>query len=289
MTYTCPYCCSVTGHSSSLLKHLRGRRLYGGHQVPSEEAARIVERLGNGTPAPASQSSPLHRGHWRSLELLENTAAVRDTLAAYARAINHPVYLRPTKKGLTVMSLDATTPAMVGIGGINDCCISALPPAPSAIEGAVQAYQAKLAALKRRSVEERYVLARIRKALENGLELGDGLLFLHQEWRLSSSRKIDVLALDRRNGQLVVIEAKKSEATAFHPGTAKQAAEYAAQLGAHAAECGPYFERLAAALARAYCFDAQADPVNISQPPRWEIWWPGGRIQQSSYIWRSAT
>lgn len=288
MTYTCPYCASVVPRSSNLLKHLRGRRLYGGHQVPTAEATLIVERIGSAPPN-ATAGPLLHRGHWRSLELLENTPAVRDTLAAYARAISHPVYLRPTKKGLTVMSLDAATPAMVGIGGMNDCCISALPPAQSALEGAAHAYQAKLASMKRRSVEERYVLARVRAALENRLELGDDLLFLHQEWRFSSSRKIDILALDRRAEQLVVIEAKKSEAAAFQPGTAKQAARYVEQLAAHDAECIPYFERLASALARAYCGDGNELRVSIRRPPRWEIWWPEGSIRQSSYTWRSAT
>jgi hypothetical protein len=143
--------------------------------------------------------------------------------------------------------------------------------------------------MKRRSVEERYVLERVRAALENRLELAEDLLFLHQEWRFSSSRKIDILALDRRAGQLVVIEAKKSEAAAFQPGTAKQAADYVEQLTAHGAECVPYFERLASALARAYSEPEDELRVSIKRPPRWEIWWPGGSIRQSSYTWRSAT
>jgi hypothetical protein len=56
----------------------------------------------------SGEGAPLRRGHWRALELLEDTRGVLDTLARFEHALGHPVYLRPTDRGLTVISLDHT-------------------------------------------------------------------------------------------------------------------------------------------------------------------------------------
>lgn len=141
----------------------------------------------------------LNPGHWRSLELLEQTSAVHQTLSRYEHAMGHPVYLRPTARGLTVLSLDPSAPAMIGVGGV-ECCIDRLPPAPAFVASATLAYRAKIEAMTRTSAEERHVIAPIREALAHGLELGGGLLFLHQEWRFPTREKLDVLAVDSRTG-----------------------------------------------------------------------------------------
>jgi Holliday junction resolvase-like predicted endonuclease len=216
--------------------------------------------------------------------LLEDAPAVRRTLALYQDAMGHPVYLRPTQKGLAVMSLDPTAPSLVGPAGSSECYVNALPPEPGALEAAVLAYRAKVASMKRRPVEERYVLGRVRKALESGLDLGGDLLLLHQQWRSSGSGEIDVIALDRQTGQLVVAEAKSSEVAALDRATAEQVRAHVEELTAHAAECMPFFQRLASALARIYCPDGDQPSINANRAPRSEIWWPEGRIRQSSQM-----
>jgi hypothetical protein len=180
------------------------------------------------------------------------------------------------------MSLDLDTLAMVGVGASGGCRIAALPPLQCDVEAAVQAYRVKVAAMKRCSPEERYVIARIRAALSAELELGDGLLFLHQEWRFTTSDKIDVLAVDARSGQLVVVEAKQSEAKALAPLTFEQATGYVALLTSSWSEYLPYLQRLATALARIYRPHVPAPSIDASLRPRWEVWWPGGHRRASS-------
>lgn len=216
----------------------------------------------------------LREGHWESLRLLEDTDAVRAALAAYEQTLGQPVYLRPTDKGLTVISLDPSNRAMVGVGGAN-CSVRALPPSADAIRAAVASYRTKVAAMKRESIEERFVLSRIRGALGDGLRLRKDLLFLHQELRFTNANKIDVLAVDPTCGQLVVIEAKESDAAVRRDGAAMQADRYCEQLTEHAEELFPFFARLLGALARIY--DA-SDTITVDRGlrPRWEIWWPRG-------------
>ncbi|MEO8179440.1 MAG: hypothetical protein ABI895_11475 [Deltaproteobacteria bacterium] len=178
------------------------------------------------------------------------------------------------------MSLDPSTPAMVGVGDADDCCINALPSNQDAIASAAFAYRAKVAAMVRDSAEERYVIGRIRAALANGLELGNGLLFLHQEWRFPNQEKLDVLALDSSSGHLVVIEAKSTKNAALQERDARgrtaaeQAASYAARLLAHSVECTPFFQRLAIALGRIYSPTRQAIHIDGAALPRCELWWP---------------
>jgi hypothetical protein len=297
--YPCPYCSTTANRAHNLRTHLMGGRPHGGHEISDEAAALIITNISRQKPendaplrppvqptaplptAPISAAPLLNRGHWHSLELLENTPAVLETLARYEQAIGHPVYLRPTAKGLTVMSLDPSTPAMVGVGGPDDCCLSALPPSPDAVGSAAVAYRAKVAAMVRNSAEERHVVARIRAALASSLELEDGLLFLHQEWRFANREKLDVLAVDSRSGQLVVIEAKATRNAALQERDAKgrtaaeQAASYAALLLTNSLECTPFFQRLAIALGRIYDPARQAVQIDGTVLPRCELWWPG--------------
>ncbi len=301
MKYPCPHCSTVASRAYNLRTHLMGSRPRGGHELSRASAEEIVAHIESGgatskTPlatADATAQAPsrelrrsgplLRRGHWSSLALLEDARAVRGTLTAYESAIGHPVYLRPTDDGLTVISLDPAAPAMVGVGGSYNgaCCIGALPPTASAVEAAARDYRAKIAGMTRRSVEERFVLTRIRRALGDGLRLRDDLLFLHQEWRFPGLDKIDILAIDVEHGHLVVVEAKKSEAAATRDRDKKgrtaneQAAAYAAQIALHAGDCSPFLVRLAAALAGVYR-NGEGMPFDPNLPPRWEVWWPDG-------------
>lgn len=299
MRYPCPYCSTMASRAHNLRRHLMGGRSNGGHEVSDEAAALIITNISSQRPEKEGALRPpalppallpttsisaaplLNRGHWHSLELLENTPAMLETLARYEQAIGHPVYLRPTAKGLTVMSLDPSTPAMVGVGDADDCCLSALPPSPDAVASAAVAYRAKIAAMVRNSAEERHVFARIRAALANALELEEGLLFLHQEWRFANREKLDVLAVDSRSGQLVVIEAKATRNAALQERDAKgrtaaeQAASYAERLLTHSVQCTPFFQRLAIALGRIYDPSRQAVQIDGAVLPSCELWWPG--------------
>jgi hypothetical protein len=292
MKYPCPHCSTVASYAHNLRTHLKGSRPRG-HELSLSQADAAIARIESGE-VPSTEARPatrvvrrggqvLRTGHWASLALLEDTRAARATLVAYERAIGHPVYLRPTDGGLTVMSLDPATPAMVGVGGSDSgaCCIGALPPAASSIEAAARDYRAKVAGMVRDSVEERFVVARIRRALEDGLRLSADLLFLHQEWRFPSGDKVDILAVDTTHGQLVVVEAKKSVSAARDRDkkgrtASEQAAAYVAQITHHAQECSLFFVRLAAALARVYR-NGEGVPFDPHLAPRWEVWWPDGR------------
>jgi hypothetical protein len=241
--------------------------------------------------APASPTNPLPltRGHWRSLELLENTDAVLQTLRLYERVLGSPVYLRPTDKGLTVLSLDTTPLAMVGVGPSGGgCCVTTLPPSEAQVAAAVAAYRTKVAAMTRRSAEERYVVGRIRAALESRLQLGDGLRFLHQEWRFTTGGKLDLLAIDCSSGHLVVVEVKSTEGKALDAGTLGQAITYADLLTASWPEYAAYFRRLTIALARIYDPSAPGQVISDQTPPRCEVWWPGGRCRASELPARPA-
>lgn len=233
-------------------------------------------------PAAPEAPTPLTRGHWRALELLENTEAVLQTLQRYQQALGSPVYLRPTDQGLTVISLDSAPQAMVGVGPRGGgCSLSALPPSEAQVAAAVTAYREKLAGMKRRSSEERYVIGRIRSALENGLRLGNGLRFLHQEWRFSTQGKLDVLAIEEATGRLVVIEAKESESKALHAATLEQATAYESVLTACWPEYLGYFRRLATALGRIYAPTDAVPSISEDASLRTEVWWPGGRRRAS--------
>lgn len=216
----------------------------------------------------------LKDGHWKALALLEDVPSVRETLSTYRAELGHDVYLRPTDQGLTVISLDPANRAMVGVGGTK-CTLNTLPPSAERVRANAVLYRAKVAAMKRESIEERFVLSRIRSALSDALRLRNDLVFLHQELRFSNAHKIDVLAIDAATGQLVVVEAKESDAAVRRDDAAGQAQAYCEQLTEHADELFPFFTRLFMALARVY----NAPPtiaLNRALPARWEIWWPRG-------------
>lgn len=230
--------------------------------------------------APASPASPLPltRGHWRSLELLENADAVLHTLRLYERVLGSPVYLRPTDKGLTVMSLDTAPLRMVGVGPSGGgCTVTTLPPSEAQVVTAVTEYRTKVAAIAHRYEEEQYVVSRIRAALQNELQLGHGLRFLHQEWRFTTGGKLDLLALDESSGRLVVVEVKSTENKALEAATVAQATAYVELLAASWPEYVVYFRRLATALGRIYAPSSPAPALSDDAPSRCEVWWPAGR------------
>jgi hypothetical protein len=187
------------------------------------------------------------------------------------------VYLRPTAAGLTVVSLDPSLPAIVGVGG-HRSTIRTVPPGEALIRARATAYRAKTAEMTRRSDEDRFVSRLVRSALGAELALPGGLWFLHHELRLSREHRIDLLAIDPDDGQLVVVEAKRDQraTTERHARgrTAEmQAAGYARALDAQRASMLPCWQRLATALFRLYGVRRQV-VLSATRPARHVVWSP---------------
>jgi hypothetical protein len=163
--------------------------------------------------------------------MLRQTPAVLDTLALYREIVTPAgVYLRPTARGLTVISLDPACDSMIGVGARDsaESYLGAIPPTRGQVEHAAEGYRAKLASLSRGSAEERFALSCIRAALEERLGLQrEPLIFVCQEWRIGAG-KIDLLALEPNTGRLVVVELKSSQSEAR--AAARQAQCYADAL-----------------------------------------------------------
>ena len=234
-----------------------------GHLLPAAEADALVARGPGAAGAPPHREAelpsllrmpPLTRGHTESVRLLEQSVAVAETRALYREALGHDVYFRPTGAGLSVLALDPTAPAMVGIGLLKQ-----LLPSRTLLEQHLATYRGKRSRMTRSSAEERLSLHYVNVALGNGLALpvaGD-LIFVCQEWAFpldpTGSRKLDLLALDMPSRRLVVIELKSGTTSAGRGGTPQhQAAEYARLLHDGRQFFTPFFERICAAMACAY-------------------------------------
>jgi hypothetical protein len=182
---------------------------------------------------------------------------------------------------------------MVGVGGRDsrEHLLTRLPPTPAGLQQAVYGYRQKVETLGRASDEERFALACIRTALVNGLRLRSDLIFLHQEWRFPDGGKLDLLAVDPANGQLVVIELKKSAQAGQMRNrdgldAEGQAQKYAAHLYRYRTSFQPFAVRLLGAMARIHAQEAGLDGllVELSREPRTEVWWPGHPRAPSSVL-----
>lgn len=228
-------------------------------------------------------------GHRRTLALLSNTVDITQTLERYRAALGGEVYLRPTAEGLTVMSLDAERCcSMISVGsrGKRDDVLKVCPPAVDAVQRAVDGYIQKRDSLRRVSVEEQLSVDRIAGALANRLVLPDSdWLFLHQEWRLplpEGPGKIDLLAVDRRERRLVVIECKASVDDVDVPDThgwvaAQQADAYAEALWVARDELYPFFSDMLRAMAAIYAPEdgMGSFALDPDRHPTTAVWWPG--------------
>lgn len=238
-------------------------------------------------------SRPIIRsGHWRALRQLENAEAYQRTRELYREALGGiDVYLRPTQKGFTVLSLGADDcPSMIGVGacGTSEHTLSVLPPDPRQVMRAVEGYNTKRKSMKRASKEETYALRLIASALSNMLSLGP-TYFITQEWRLPSSEKIDILCADPEQECLVVIELKGSE-TEAHMSRGKkvgnaldQARNYADKIYENRQELYPFFQKLGRTLAQNHNAPAELCNLNldIHRRPRTLISWPGGGFRNN--------
>lgn len=96
----------------------------------------------------------------------------------------------------------------------------------------------------------------LRRALANRLalpELGEGWVFLHQEWRFVADghgRNADVLAVHLATGQLGIVEFKSSQGAL--PQARLQVEEYAELWERDAADLAPFFTDMLRAMGLAY-------------------------------------
>ena len=215
--------------------------------------------------APKNSASAVRGGHLAALESIERQTAYRQTLDLYDEQLGTAsVYLRPTDKMFTVLSLDHQRCAsMIGVSdrGTGDENLRTLPPTRSHVRRACEGYARKRDSLRRRSGEEVYALKCIRHAMTHGLRLPRGhVYFVHQEWRFATAdggKKLDLLAVDLERCRLVVIELKSNRTKLHQPDrhgrdAQAQAEHYAALLYAGRATYYPFFERLARALAKVH-------------------------------------
>ena len=237
----------------------------------------------------SKQNQPIIRdGHWRALKKLHDAEAYKRTRELYRAALGGiDVFLRPTEKGFTVLSLDADDcPSMIGVGaiGTNEHILSTLPPDEEKVRHAVEGYEAKRESMKRASSEEAYALRLIASALSNGLSLGSAY-FITQEWRLPSNQKVDILCADPKQDCLVVIELKSSEneaqATRTGSNAWEQAQSYADRIYEDRQELYPFFEQLGRTLAQNHGAPAELRNLNLDlkRRPRVLVSWPGGDFQ----------
>ena len=176
---------------------------------------------------------------------------------------------------------------MIGVGDrdTGDEYLGSLPPSPEHVARACAGYRRKRDTLRRRSEEERFALRCIRHAMTHGLELpSGGWHFVHQEWRFATSDgggKLDLLGVDVKCGELVVIELKSSRAKLSDldrkgRDAREQARHYALLLHAGRAQYYPFFERLARAMASAHGGSAVMRELRLDpdHEPRAVAWCP---------------
>lgn len=147
-------------------------------------------------------------GHRRSLELLRKLALD----PAVRRAVAIGVYPRPTNSGLRLVDVRADSPSPLGDLGLVSWRL-----APEAAgEQIVLASRAdRSPSLSKPKPEAAFESSLIRRALVSKLNLTDlepeELALLYSQWRSAvggSSKRTDLVALDRRTNQLVVVELK---------------------------------------------------------------------------------
>ena len=310
--YQCPYCEKQPTGDNRFMTHLKGTLRYGGHLLSVDSARRVISDLDQGRPPPpleelggqrhaarprlppsATMASmdAVKRGHRGALRLLQDTVAAQATLSLYQDAISAPVYLRVTDRGLTVISLDhAQCKSMIGVGPRDKKMeyLARLPPSRDYVQQATEGYIQKRDTLARESHEEQFALECINHALQNGLKLpGSPLYFVHQEWRMPTGTgggKLDILAVDAKANELVVVELKSSRAKTYQRDkhgrdAGEQAMHYASVVHANRGELYPFLRELVQATAEVWDGPSEMKALELApdHAPRCEVWTPESR------------
>lgn len=202
------------------------------------------------------------QGHRRVVAWMA-TSALRDLVDIHRVACGSKmsIYFRPTDQGLVRLALHPQAPGYVGFRTdakdktylLRPGCLI---PWEAMLQERVRAFEAWLPKMKRASDEEQGVIPWLRAAVDGDLSLpslGDGWVFLHQEWRWTmkgTSQKSDVLAVHVPTGRLGIVEFKS---TKYELSTARQQVDqYAGYWGHQAQELAPFFTDLLRAMGAAY-------------------------------------
>lgn len=232
--------------------------------------------------AAGADDSPEHRpvtARQRRVVEWMGTPAFRELVAIHQAALGDrmSVYFRPNDGGLVRIALHPEAPRYLGFQptrGGNACVHSARSPLPTAgeLNDVLLAFEA-WAPKSQQKDEERGVIAVLRRALANRLalpELGDGWVFLHQEWRFVADgrgRNADVLAVHLATGQLGIVEFKSRQGALEQARV--QVEEYSELWERDAADLAPFFTDMLRALGLAYGNDlavratVQAGPAEL--------------------------
>lgn len=233
----------------------------------------------------ADGASALRPGHWRAAEWLgtPDFAAIKATYddvcglgATYFRVVNGKV---------NAIALHPKAPGYVGHRANADDAGHVLqptsaPPTREELRRRHAAFERWLPTVKRRSAEERAVIPWLRAALRHSLalpELGEGWVFLNQEWRFPTDDgkgcKTDVLAVHTPTGQLGIVEAKES--ANLRSDAERQVREYGALWRRHSAELAPFFSKLLTAAGGLYGNRGAAATVVAEGDAALFVAWPG--------------
>jgi hypothetical protein len=224
------------------------------YAVPPGEPSRSLARPQVSTPSVTAAQR-------RVVEWM-GTPAFGQLVAAHTLALGHrmTIYFRPNDAGLVRIALHPEARRYVGFrprseGKEHIHAPGAPVPTAAELSEVLRGLEAWLPNTSA-SEEERGVIGWLSRALTNQLilpELGEGWVFLHQEWRFvdgAGGKKADVLAVHLATGQLGIVELKASRPAL---GQARlQVEEYAELWERSAAELAPFFTDLIRAMGVAY-------------------------------------
>ena len=169
---------------------------------------------------PSARKNAVVAGHRKCVALLDTPE-----FHAYAKRCDAVVgrgriYFRATDSGVVQIALDANAPGFVGFRTSADDGGHLLRPGgslpgESELADRWRGFQRWLPSVRRESAEEQAVIRWLHRALRNQLrlpELGEGWVFLNQEWRFldaaGKGKKSDVLAVHLPSGTLGIVECK---------------------------------------------------------------------------------
>ena len=178
------------------------------------------------------------------------------------------VYFRPTEQGLVRLALHPRAPSYVGFRtDAKDKTLllrcGCLVPSQASLQERLYAFEAWLPQMRRVSDEEQGVIPWLRAAVDGNLSLpslGDGWVFLHQEWRWAENNdtclKSDILAVHVPTGRLGIVEFKSTESKL--PVARQEVDDYAGCWEHQAQKLAPLFTGLLRAMGAAYGNEAMS-------------------------------
>jgi hypothetical protein len=247
------------------------------------EAARERDNAQTTRSASASRAvsaSVVRRGHYATLEYMASPefCEVKALFESYPEIGG--VYFRPTDKGVTVCSLDASgQKPLIGVGrDPNLSCWSSSAQVAQQMSERIQALKEKQANASA-SREKQFEALLIRQAQGDHLRLPgfpERLRFIHSQWRMDraaggTAQLTDLIAVDLPSGRMVLIELK----AAPDYSAVQQVQQYLAYFQDHGDELKPFFARVARVMGALYGSVELAALAAVEDPVVTMVAWPG--------------